>query len=112
MVKNKMDDNVYIDGPVNVIRLEGKVDGINKVLYLFADIHNSLMNQTDCNQNRSTTLNKFLVNNFDNTTSNKKYDFFLEINPDEIITHKNFRYIEFYNCFQEVSNMNHLKIKC
>ena len=32
-------DSKQINGPINVVRLEGKVNEIKKVIYLFMDIH-------------------------------------------------------------------------
>ena len=31
--------SVLINGPINVIRLEGKINNIKKVLYIFMDVH-------------------------------------------------------------------------
>jgi hypothetical protein len=31
----------HVNGPINVIRLEGKIGDIKKVVYLFMDIHYS-----------------------------------------------------------------------
>ena len=39
----------HINGPVNVARLEGKVNGVNKVLYMFMDIHYDLHRESKCN---------------------------------------------------------------
>ena len=37
-----------ISGPVNVVRVEGYINNIKKVLYLFMDIHVFVFHQTKC----------------------------------------------------------------
>jgi len=32
-------DKIYVNGPVNVVRLEGTIGDIKKVIYLFFDYH-------------------------------------------------------------------------
>lgn len=33
------DKAIYVNGPVNTIRIEGKINNVNKVIYLFGDYH-------------------------------------------------------------------------
>ncbi|QTF49033.1 hypothetical protein qu_138 [Acanthamoeba polyphaga mimivirus] len=80
-----------INGPINLVRIEGVIDGINKVVYLFMDYHADINEQTNCeDQNNSINISKYLLDNL--TTSNDNnvvYDFFLEILPSEIFTNFN-----------------------
>jgi len=84
-------DNIYVDtavldpnkkfvnGPVNVARLEGKVNGIKKVIYLFMDIHLNITQQLECSNIHSQNINSYLLNNFMKLRdSGKTYDIFLE----------------------------------
>jgi len=74
-------DNV--SGPYNVIRLEGKINKINKILYLFFDIHEQLEYQTECKEIDATDIKTYLLNNFKEASEKNKiiYDFFIEYHP-------------------------------
>lgn len=73
-----------VNGPINVVRMEGKINGINKVIYLFMDQH--LQAQTQCDNVFSVDINTYFANTFHKLNkSNKMYDFFLEINPTQLI---------------------------
>ena len=77
-----------ISGPVNIIRLEGKIDGIKKIIYLFMDIHNPENEQTKCST-PSLEIEEFLKNNFNNLINyNKYYDFFVEFQPGTFLLPK------------------------
>jgi hypothetical protein len=72
----------FINGPVNVIRLEGKINNITKILYTFMDIHEDVSNQTKCADLRSNDIMQYLIKNFDEISEGEKiYDFFFEIQP-------------------------------
>ena len=91
-----LDSNVEkINGPVNVVRLEGNVHGITKVIYLFMDQHNFVTHQTQCTNVYSEDISKYFSKNFrELNTATKKYDFFLEIWPTKIfygLNYKTFR---------------------
>lgn len=74
-----------INGPVNVARLEGKINGVKKILYIFMDIHHDVSNQTQCDDIFSQDVHKFFVESFKDLNKKKeKYDFFLEILPSEL----------------------------
>src|SRR5579885_355481 len=67
----------YINGPVNVIRLEGEVAGIRKVLYVLMDIHLDVSEQSKCANLRSKDVDKFLLEKFDELSasgSDRAYD--------------------------------------
>ena len=90
-INQDFDTNVeHINGPINVIRLEGNVHGINKVIYLFMDVHLPVYDQTECSNIYSKDVNKYFAENFHAlNNSDKKYDFFMEIRPTEILKLKN-----------------------
>lgn len=71
-----------INGPVNVVRLEGNINGIKKILYLFMDIHNSKEQQTKCENINATEINDYFYDSFlELNNSEKMYDFFVEFQP-------------------------------
>ena len=88
--------NIFINGPINIIRLEGKINGIEKILYTFMDREETVDMQTKCNDIRNSDIMQYLVYNFDKISKgNKIYDFFFEINVSESlnipdITKKNY----------------------
>lgn len=70
----------YVNGPLNIIRLEGKIGNTDKVLYVIADYHVQLENQTACSNIYADELHKYILNNMLESKKNNKYiDFFLEI---------------------------------
>lgn len=78
-------DAAYVNGPINVVRLEGSVAGIPKVIYLFLEIHQNLREQTESKNIYSRDVHKYLADIFyklNNTET--KYDFFMEIVPTDI----------------------------
>ena len=84
--KNFDIDTIQVSGPVNVVRLEGKIHGIQKVIYLFMDIHIPIDEQTECGNIYSKDVNKYFAEIFTQLNkSDKKYDFFMEIRPTEIL---------------------------
>jgi hypothetical protein len=85
-----LDPNVkQLDGPVNVVRLEGTINGVKKVLYVFMDFHIQLGNQSKCDNIFSTDIGKYFAETFYKLNeSSKKYDFFFEIHPTEMQFYK------------------------
>jgi len=75
-----------INGPINVVRMEGTINNIKKVIYLFIDKHVEYQNQTNCNDpNNSIDIVEYLKKNFIKLkNTNKTYDFFLEFAPELI----------------------------
>ena len=47
---------VFVNGPYNVVRLEGNVGKVKKVLYVFFDVHNDVSGQTECQNIRSIEI--------------------------------------------------------
>jgi len=76
-----------IDGPVNVARLVGNINGKEKIIYLFMDIHIDPENQTECSNIRSQDIKTFLINLIDRISEKtSNYDFLIEIKPT--LSHK------------------------
>lgn len=93
-----MNKNKFINGPINVARIEGKINDVDKVLYLFMDYHMNPNNQTVCNDIDNTDVDKYLFDTIKSLKSTgKTYDFFYESMPTELynfdMKYKN-RYIE------------------
>jgi hypothetical protein len=84
---------LLISGPINVVRVEGTVNNIKKVLHIYFDIHLDVNEQTQCEELRAKNIKDHFVQSFDKVTgSDKSYDFFLEILPatvqhESILTH-------------------------
>ena len=73
----------YINGPFNVIRLEGSINNIKKVLYIFMDLHVEVTNQTKCEEYLSEDIMKYVKEELikfsqDNKDKDKNIDFFME----------------------------------
>lgn len=83
-----LDPNIKnVNGPVNVVRMEGQIDGIKKIIYLFMDIHNPIEYQTECKNIYSQDINLYLAENFKKMSKTDKiYDFFLEMRPTDLST--------------------------
>ena len=78
-------NNKMINGPVNIIRLQGDIDGIDKVIYLFLDFHMEVTTQTQCQDIFSKDVQKYFVDSFYHLSKgDRTYDFFLEIYPSEL----------------------------
>ena len=75
-----------INGPINVVRMEGCMNGVTKVIYLFMDKHVEVEEQTDCNDpSNSIDIAEYFNQNFIKLKDkNKTYDFFLEFVPELI----------------------------
>jgi len=74
----------YINGPVNVARLEGSVGSVKKVIYLFMDWHIPIEQQLKCSNIYADDISKYLLNGFAEAKRlNEGIDFFLEIRPSE-----------------------------
>lgn len=84
--KNMDSSKLQLNGPTNVVRLEGEVDGIKKVVYLFMDFHYNLLDQTKCGNYYSEDIDKYLAKFMreDNEKTNVMYDLFFEDRPTNI----------------------------
>lgn len=82
-------NNTYVNGPINVIRLEGVINGIPKVLYTFMDYHEDIFKQTSCKDIFARNLKDFFRDHFVTLKhANKKIDMFIELEPDDDIEAK------------------------
>lgn len=76
---------VQINGPINVIRMEGKIGGIPKVIYIFMDRHVNITDQTKCDNVFAKNIDTYFAENFHNLNDSEiTYDFFLEIVPNKL----------------------------
>lgn len=73
-----MESYKKINGPINIIRLEGKIFGIKKILYLFFDKHLPVQQQTKCQDYLSDDVVVYLNREF-RKIKDKNIDFFIEI---------------------------------
>jgi hypothetical protein len=68
-----------INGPINVVRVEGTVHGVKKVAYLFMDQHFNLRDQTECNVEENIDISEFIKKqlkfNDDDNSKNKTKNF-------------------------------------
>ena len=103
----------FVNGPVNCIRLEGHVNSIKKVLYLFMDFHAKIDDQTRCDDKHAQNIKTYFQESFYNIKDNNKiYDFFLDISPSELLNptqnnHNKKTYIEkVTNFFKKEFNMH------
>lgn len=72
-------DRREIDGPVNVMRLEGQVDGVAKIVYLFMDHHLPPDQQTECLNVYAQDVNKYFAQTFRELNGRAVFfDFFVE----------------------------------
>lgn len=119
---------LFINGPINVIRLEGQVNKINKIIYIFCDYHMPVERQTRCasaTQNDSSVQSDDFVKYFIKTIKqayDKKngitYDLFFEARMSRIIDEPDIplqltrrqRYIEEFHKFFK-SSINIVKTK-
>jgi hypothetical protein len=100
-----------INGPINIVRIEGEINGIKKILYLYFDFHMDVTQQTKCEDYLSDDVTKYIKKEL-LETSDKDIDFFMEHRMDtpgsNLIKYSKFRdkYIEemekfFYQNFRK-----------
>ena len=96
-----MDNNLVniVSGPINILRLEGKIGDINKVLFVFVDVH--VHRQLKCRELNSIDIDKYFYREF--KKQKNRVDFFFEMSPDWLIKPK---FSKFKNRYiEEVANM-------
>lgn len=77
-----------VSGPVATYRLEGTINGVKKVVYLFMDLHLHLGNQRECSNVFSKDINRYIFENFEGAQKSDNgitYDFFLEFDAPETV---------------------------
>ena len=68
---------MLVNGPINVVRLEGEINNIKKILYVFFDYHINIKEQTECESYDSKDIVTYLYDTF--KTATKPVDFFFEV---------------------------------
>lgn len=58
--------NKSISGPINVVRLEGNIFGIKKVLYVYFDVHLPNEQETKCENVFLDTIQNYIIDQFKN----------------------------------------------
>jgi len=82
----------YVSGPINMVRMEGSIDGVKKIVYLMFDIHMELWEQSKCDDIDSLSIAQYLLNGFKNSNEKDvKYDFMLEHFPNALPLYLNNR---------------------
>jgi hypothetical protein len=66
-----------INGPIQIVRLEGKINDIKKVIYIFGDVHTDPQYQVECIDTKSLDIHQFLAMAFEQI--DHKIDLFVEI---------------------------------
>jgi hypothetical protein len=69
---------IFVNGPINVFRLEGQINNIKKVIYLFGDFHEQINVETTCNSYLSDDFIKYYYKTMKKTDPNVTYDFLFE----------------------------------
>ena len=78
-------DDININGPVNIIRLEGFINNNKKVIYLFGDVHLPLgIDQNYCVQDDRIDIDVFFSKIFKNNPK-INYDLFIESPKENLI---------------------------
>ena len=97
-MKKAIDPHVTkISGPINIVRLEGNIHGIKKVIYLFMDFHMPIQHQSQCENIFSQDVQAYLAKNlYELNKESKMYDFFLEIYPHELVSDREDNFKDIY----------------
>jgi len=66
-----------INGPVSVFRLEGTIDNVNKIIYLFGDVHIKITKESECKPKTKETIITYILENV--KESKEICDVFIEI---------------------------------
>lgn len=97
------DNSQLVNGPFNIIRMEGTINGINKVIYIMMEYHMEVSNQTQCSDINSVDISKYMYSNmkqYSKMDNDKSIDFFFEYYKSEInnkVTNNKERYIDEVN---------------
>ena len=76
----------YINGPSNYIKLQGKINNIEKIIIIYYDNLENMNENKKC-KNNSIDIDKYLINLF--KSSNNYIDFFIEVNKDIVNINNN-----------------------
>lgn len=83
----------FVTGPLNLVRLEGEINGVKKVFYFFMDIHLRANMQMECDDIYSRPIKLFLAETFKGLKG-KDHDFFVETFPESY--QNNEKYVDFH----------------
>jgi len=106
--------NKLINGPINIVRLEGHINGVKKVGYFFMDYHINIYQQTKCPSFTSQDIVQFLATNLNKATF--PIDFMFEMQQSWIdskrqIIHKDIYIREVLNFFNSQYNSKNGKVR-
>ena len=91
-----------IVGPHNYLKIEGNINNVNKIIYIYYDnFKDNIVN----NNNNKVSIDNYLFNKFKN--SNKLIDFFFEINED--IINESEYYGLLYKKNNNINKYDHIK---
>jgi hypothetical protein len=77
-----VENSVFVKGPINLARVEGNINGVNKIFHFFMDYHENVQHQTTCTDIRSKDISQYLIQKFDEISkTNKEAHFFIESIP-------------------------------
>lgn len=77
--KQKINNDILlVSGPVIALRLEGFVNNIKKIVYLFGDIHMNVTAQSQCPSWKADEFIRYFSKTMKYTNKNKQYDLFFE----------------------------------
>lgn len=86
MHDNNNNTRKYVSGPNNLVRMEGKINNINKVFYIFFDYHMDCHEQLECENIYAIPIKQYLVKQFQNINeSDRMIDFLLEEFPEYVL---------------------------
>lgn len=71
-------EGVFVNGPINVARLEGEIFGIKKHIYIFMDFHNDITYQSQCVNIDNIDVSKYIVQQLKTSNKDITYDLFSE----------------------------------
>lgn len=72
----------FINGPTNYVQLKGKINNIEKNIYLFFDTHYKIDNQTRCESFDSIDISYYLYKKIQKTK--EPLEFFMEVKSSEL----------------------------
>jgi hypothetical protein len=105
-------DNLFINGPILCMRLEGVLNGVKKIIYLFGNYHLNMYKQLKCNMFDSIDFTQFFIKTMKKTNINKTFHLFFQTSNNNIykITHDepytNTYMDEFFRFFNYKVNVN------
>ncbi len=75
MNEKSFDTTNMVNGPLNLVRLIGEIDGISKIIYVFFDIHIRIKK---CPEDYSIDIDKYIIREFNRINNDITYDFYIE----------------------------------